>query len=247
MSAYEALALSYDALTADIPYGEILRYMNRLLANHRKTPESVLDLACGTGTLSILLAQSGYQVLGADISEDMLAVAWEKASSMEHPPFFICQSMEQLQLPYTVDWIICCLDSLNYITKPDKCRQALRRIWEALSPGGVLIFDINSQKKLQDLDGQIFLDENEDTYCVWRAEYQPESRLCFYGMDIFQRNKDNFWCRSSEEHLEYAYTVEQLTQYLLEAGFLLVEVYGDRSFEPPAPEEQRIYFYAEKG
>ncbi|MBQ9967867.1 MAG: methyltransferase domain-containing protein [Oscillospiraceae bacterium] len=246
MSAYEALAFSYDALTQDIPYEQMLSYMEALLQRHGRQPETVLDLACGTGSMSVLMAQKGYRVLGADLSEDMLAMAFEKAAELEeNRPYFICQPMEGLELPYAVDLIVCCLDSLNYVTDPNVCRKALRRCYEALAPGGVLIFDINSAEKLKSLDGQVFLDEDEDTYCVWRAEFDRAENICYYGMDIFQR-EDEVWLRSFEEHLEYAYTVEELTDYLRRAGFETVEIYGDRSFDAPKAGEQRIYFYAQK-
>ena len=247
MSAYEALAFSYDSLTQDIPYEQMLSYMEALLQRHGKQPETVLDLACGTGSMSVLMAKKGYRVLAADLSEDMLSMAWEKAEALEeNRPYFICQPMEQLQLPYEVDWIVCCLDSINYVTEPEKCREALKRCHEALAPGGVLIFDINSEEKLRSLDGQVFLDENEDTYCVWRAEFDREENICYYGMDIFQREGD-LWLRSFEEHMEYAYSVRQLTEYLRDAGFACVEVFGDGRFDAPKAGEQRIYFYAQKG
>lgn len=246
MGAYETLAGSYDSLTQDIPYEQILDYMEALLQRHGVRPETVLDLACGTGSLSVLLAKQGYQVLAADASEDMLAMAWEKASQLEQPPFFICQRMERLRLPYGVDWVVCCLDSLNYITEPEQCREALKRVHESLNPGGVLIFDINTPEKLQALDGQVFLDENENAYCVWRAEFDQEENICYYGIDLFQK-EGSLWNRSFEEHREYAYTVQQLSDWLREVGFSTVEQYGDRQFVPPQPGEQRIFFYAQKG
>ena len=247
MSAYETLAFSYDSLTQDIPYEQMLSYMEALLQRHGRHPETVLDLACGTGSMSVLLAKKGYRVLAADLSEEMLSMAWEKAAELEeNRPYFICQSMERLQLPYEVDWIVCCLDSLNYVTEPAKCCEALRRCYDALAPGGVLIFDINSEAKLKGLDGQVFLDENEDAYCVWRAEFDREENICYYGMDIFQRDED-VWLRSFEEHREYAYSVKELTEYLRKAGFASVEIYGDCTFDEPVAGEQRIYFYAQKG
>ncbi len=247
MNAYEALALSYDSLTQDIPYEEMLAYMEALLQNHGIRPQSVLDLACGTGSMSVLLARRGYQVLAADRSEEMLTMAWEKAAELERPPYFICQSMERLCIPYQVDWVVCCLDSINYITQPDACRNVIQRVYDGLSSGGVFIFDINSQEKLRGLDGQVFLDENEDAYCVWRAEFDRKENICYYGMDIFRREGRDLWSRSFEEHREYAYTAEQLTEYLHQAGFSSVELYGDRRFDAPKDGEQRIYFYAQKG
>ncbi len=245
MSAYESLASSYDSLTLDIPYEDMLTYMEAMLQRHGNRPVSVLDLACGTGSMSVLLAKRGYQVLAADLSEDMLAMAWEKAAELPDPPFFICQPMQELSLPYPVDWVVCCLDSLNYVTDPADCKAAFHRVYEALSEGGAFIFDINTPEKLRGLDGQVFLDENEDTYCVWRAEFDEEENICYYGMDLFQREGER-WNRSFEEHLEYAYTPQQLKAFLQEAGFTKIEVYGDRSFDAPQPGEQRIYFYAQK-
>jgi len=246
VSAYESLACSYDALTHDIPYENMLHYMEALLQRHDVHPETVLDLACGTGSMSVLLAKRGYQVLGVDISEDMLSMAFDKASELEeNRPYFVCQSMVSLRLPMPVDWVACCLDSMNYVTNPEDCRRALQRVFRALRPGGALIFDINSAEKLRGLDGQVFLDETEDTYCVWRAEFEEAENICYYGMDLFQREGD-VWLRSFEEHREYAYSVQQLTDWLREAGFETIEVYGDQSFEKPKAGEQRIYFYAQK-
>ena len=247
MSAYEALAGSYDALTQDVPYEAILDYVEALLAHHGRQPETVLDLACGTGSLAALLAQKGYRVLAADASEEMLSMAYDKAQALDlpNPPFFICQRMEQLTLPEPVDLVVCTLDSLNYLTDPQDARRALGRIYEALKPGGAVIFDINTPEKLRSLDGQIFLDEDEDTYCVWRAEFDEAENLCYYGMDLFQR-RGKLWQRSFEEHREYAYTPEALETYLREAGFQTICRYADRSLEPPAPGAQRIYFYGEK-
>lgn len=247
MSSYEALAASYDRLTDDVSYQAVLDYLESLLKKLGKKPESVLDLACGTGSLSVLLAQQGYRVLGADLSEDMLAVAYEKSMEMEgeNRPYFIHQSMQKLRLPYEVDCVVCCLDSLNYLTEPEDCRKAIRRVYDALAPGGVFLFDVNTPLKLRSMDGQVFLDEDDDVYCVWRASWSEEERICAYGMDIFQR-VGKLWHRSAEEHLEYAYDPEQLRGYLEEAGFTGIEIYGDRSMLPPEEGEQRIYFAALK-
>ena len=245
MSAYDALAASYDGLTWDVPYEEILAYLQALLKRHGASPKSVLDLACGTGSLALLLAKAGYRTLAADASEEMLAMAYDKASDLPHPPFFICQRMEALTLPQPVDWVVCCLDSLNYLTDPRDAAKALGRIYESLTDGGVLTFDINSEEKLRGLDGQIFLDENDESYCVWRAEFDGAERICYYGMDLFQ-HQGKLWRRSFEEHREYAYTVSQLKEFLQAAGFSQIEWYGDREFTPPKAGEQRIYFYAAK-
>ncbi len=246
MSSYEALAQNYDGLTQDVDYQAVADYLEAHLTKAGLKPKSIVDLGCGTGSLSVILAQKGYQVTGVDLSEDMLSVAWEKAYDMGgNRPFFVCQPMEELELPNPVDVAVCCLDSLNYVTNPDACKEAIRRTYENLTPGGLFFFDINSVEKLKGLDGQIFLDENEDSYCVWRAEFDQEENICYYGMDIFTR-EDDIWLRDFEEHLEYAYSAEQLTSFLTEAGFQNIQTYGDRTWESPRVGEQRIYFTAHK-
>lgn len=246
MSAYEALAASYDGLTYDVTYGEILAFMESILHALGKKPRLVLDLACGTGSMSVLMAQKGYRVIGADLSQEMLTVAYGKAMELEeNRPLFICQPMQALELLEPVDLAVCCLDSLNYLTEPGDVRETFRRVFRQLNPGGVFVFDINSSEKLQSLDGQVFLDENNDTYCVWRAEYEPKDRICYYGIDLFQREQD-VWRRSFEEHAEYAYETGELTQWLKDAGFSRIQAFGDRVMRRPEAGEQRIYFAAEK-
>lgn len=246
MSAYEALAACYDALTTDIAYEKTLTFFERLCAREHVQPRSVLDLACGTGSLSMLLAARGYQVIGADLSSDMLCEAEQKAHTLsENRPFFICQPMQRLRLPEPVDAVICALDSLNYLRNPADCPKTFRRVYDALKPGGLFVFDINTPCKLRSLDGQVFLDETDDTYCVWRTEFDEKKRLCYYGMDIF-RLQDTLWQRSFEEHIEYAYEPQELAVWLEEAGFTHVHQYGDRVLRKPTEAEQRIYFSAKK-
>lgn len=245
MSAYDSLAVSYDALTWDVPYEKIAQYILRVCRHHGCRPASVLDLACGTGSLAILLAKQGLSVLGADCSEQMLTQASAKSAGMENAPYWILQKMQHLRLPQPVDAVCCCLDSVNYVTRPADLQQAFRRVFDALTPGGVFVFDINTPEKLAGLDGQVFLDENETTYCVWRAEFSPKKRLCRYGIDLFRR-EGALWRRSREEHTEYAYTPEELTQYLTAAGFASVAIYGDRTLRAPEEHALRIYFAAEK-
>ena len=243
--AYEALAASYDRLTNDIPYEEILAFYRTVWAEYGLRPETAVDLACGTGSMSVLLARAGLSVIGTDQSEEMLTMAWDKAAELDNPPWFVRQKLQQLRLPQPVDLAVCCLDGMNYVTDPAQLRTAFARIFKALNPGGLLIFDINSEAKLRGLDGQIFVDEDDEVFCLWRADYDPDSRICAYGMDIFQR-QGRLWSRSREEHLEYAYRAEELTQWLTDAGFIQIKTFADRRLAAPAPDEQRIFFAARK-
>lgn len=246
MDAYHALAVSYDRLTNDVDYEATVAFYWQILEREGLHPATAVDLACGTGSVSWLLAQKGLDVIGVDLSEQMLSVAVQKFPDAAKRPQFICQPLQQLHLPRGVDLAVCALDSLDYILDPVDCEQAIARIYRVLNPGGCFIFDVNTPRKLRAMDGQVFLDEDEDVYCVWRGSFDEKTNICSYGMDLFQRQGD-IWHRSFEEHCEYAYSAEQLIGFLKNAGFTNVCVYADRSFSPPSKSEQRIYIKARKG
>jgi ubiquinone/menaquinone biosynthesis C-methylase UbiE len=246
MDAYRDLAVSYDRLTYDVDYAAVVAFYEQILQQEGVKPRTAVDLACGTGSVAFLLAQRGLQVTAVDMSEDMLSVAWSKAQELSNPPMFVCQKLQELRLPRGVDLAVCALDSMDYITDPADCAEAIRRVYKALNPGGIFIFDVNTPEKLKAMDGQVFLDEDEDVYCVWRGEFDEETNICSYGMDLFQRNGD-VWSRSFEEHREYAYSAEQLVEFLKKAGFTDIRVYGDRRLEVPNSSDLRIYIKARKG
>lgn len=246
MNAYHELAASYDRLTNDVDYEAVVDFYMQILQRMGAKPRTAVDLACGTGTVTAILARKGLQVVGVDMSEEMLTQAFQKVAQMERPPQFVCQKLQQLFLPRGVDLAVCALDSMDYILNPDDCKEAIRRVYRALNPGGVFIFDVNTPEKLRAMDGQVFLDEDDDVYCVWRGEFDEITNICSYGMDLFQRQGEA-WYRSFEEHQEYAYSKQQLVDFLQEAGFTGIEVYADREFVAPRAGEQRIYFKARKG
>ena len=245
MDAYHALAVSYDRLTNDVDYQATVDFYMEILKREGLKPRTAVDLACGTGSVAAMLAGMGLEVTGVDLSEEMLTVAQQKVQDMENAPRFVCQPLQELRLPRARDRAVCALDSLDYITDPADCAEAIRRTYKALNPGGIFIFDVNTPEKLRAMDGQVFLDEDDDVYCVWRGEFDEETNICSYGMDLFQREGD-VWHRSFEEHREYAYSAEQLVGYLKAAGFSKIEVYADRRFEAPREGEQRIYIKARK-
>ena len=245
MSAYGALAGVYDRLTDDVGYERRADYIEKLFKKSRIPVHTVLDLACGTGTMTGILTERGYELIAVDGSADMLAEAREKAYNLTgEPPVFLNQSMPELDLYGTVDAAICCLDSINYLTSPRDVKKTFERLRLFIAPGGLLVFDINSVAKLRSLDGQVFLDETEDIYCVWRTEFEKRSKICTYWMDIFTRGEDDLWERDFEEHRQRAYEVEELTAWLEEAGFSNVRTYGDCRMSGPREEEQRVYFTA---
>lgn len=246
MDAYHALAESYDRLTNDVDYDATVAFYYEILSREGITPRTAVDLACGTGSVALRLAKKGLQVCAVDMSWEMLTVAQQKASEEGIYPQFVCQPLQELHLPRGVDLAVCALDSMDYILDPKDCQTAIQRIYKALNPGGCFIFDVNTPEKLRAMDGQVFLDEDDDVYCVWRGEFDDETNICTYDMDLFQR-QGSVWKRSFEEHREYAYSAEQLVSWLKAAGFTSIKVYGDRKFAAPEPGEQRIYLKARKG
>ena len=249
MSSYGFLAGCYDRLTYDVDYSAWADYIEKHFSRTPLPGRTVLDLACGTGSLTRELALRGYEMIGADQSPEMLAEAAEKNRGIAPvEPIFLCQSMEKLDLYGTIDACVCCLDSVNYVTDPKKLQRAFERVHLFLMPGGLFLFDVNSPEKLEGLDGQVFLDETEDTYCVWRAEFSRRSRVCSYFMDIFRLDRaTGQWDRGEELHRERAYTPTELTGLLERAGFQEVKAFGELKMRPPRAGEQRIFFTARKG
>ena len=247
MSSYDALAASYDALTADAEHARRAAYLIRQFRRSRPPVETVLDLACGTGTIACLLAEKGYRVIAADGSEEMLTQAARKAEPLgERSPLFLYQAMPRLRLGMTVDAAISTLDSLNYLTRTSDLRETFRRVCGCLRPGGVFYFDVNTPWKLRRMDGQVYLDETEDSFCVWRTFFSEKTGICTYQVDLFQENGQGSWNRAFEEHRERAWSREELESYLKDAGFCAVTVTGDLTSRPPRPEEDRWIFQCRK-
>ena len=248
MSSYRFLAGCYDRFTYDVDYAAWAGYIEKHFRKRPLPGNTVLDLACGTGSLTRELALRGYEMIGVDRSPEMLAQAAEKNRGIAPvEPIFLCQSMERLDLYGTIDACVCCLDSVNYVTDPKKLQKAFGRVHLFLMPGGLFLFDVIAPARLEGLDGQVFLDETEDAYCVWRAEFSRRSRICSYFMDIFRLDgSTGQWDRGEELHRERAYSIPELTAMLEKAGFRDVRTYGELKMRPPGTGEQRIFFTARK-
>ena len=247
MSAYEVLASVYDRLTEDVSYEDWANYIETRFRAWGQPIHTVLDLACGTGSLSCELARRGYEVIGADASAEMLAVAAEKAREIsEEPPIFLHQAAESLDLYGTVDACICCLDSINYV-HPEALMACFQNVYLFLEPGGLFLFDIRPPCALRAMDGQVFFDEREDLYCIWQGSFEEKTACCRFEMDLFLREENGLWRRSGEEHVEYAHDFGRLIAALETVGFTDICQYGDRRNTPPDPEEDRIFFTARKG
>ncbi len=224
MSAYTGLASGYDGFTSDIPYIKFADFYEEIFRNRNKKPKVLLDLACGTGTLTLEMAKRGYELIAVDASYDMLTALGEKVYDAENivRPVMLCQKMQELDLYGTVDAVYSSLDSINYIPSKD-ISEILRRLALFTEPEGLFIFDINTPERLKSLGGQIFADENEESLCLWRAEWNENEKTLHYGMDIFTQ-EGKLWSRKQEEHIEYAHEIEFLKNELSEAGYYNIEI-----------------------
>lgn len=242
MSAYGPLAQWYDVLTADIPYAEFCDYFEKQFRERgRREVKTVLDMACGTGTLTCMLAERGYELLAVDASEDMLSELRAKAEDISGvKPLIICQPLDELDLYGTVDAAVCSLDGMNYIPG-EELPEILRRLHLFVEPDGLLLFDLNTPERLRSLDGELFADEADGLLCLWRAEFDEEEQCLFYGMDIFTQTGSGLWRRDEEEHIEFAHEPEELRALLEAAGFTGVEVLTDG----PQNTEGRVFIAAQ--
>lgn len=247
MSRYDGLAGSYDAMMTDASYCKRADWLERLFRKSSIPVQTVLDLACGTGTVACLLAERGYEVVATDASEEMLTQAMMKAADLEeNAPVFLHQTMPKLRLLEPVDAAISTIDSLNYLTRERDIRETFLRVHRWLKPGGQFIFDVNTPYKLRRMDQQMYMDETEDTFCVWRTFFSERTQICTYQVDLFQELEDGTWERSFEEHREKAWTMEQLQDFLKDAGFEKITVTGDLTMRPPKETEDRWLIRAVK-
>ena len=239
MSDYSHFAEVYDRLMSDVDYRKRTAYLLKLFEKHDKRPTLLLDIACGTGGFSNEFAKRGIEVIGTDMSEEMLAVARQNSATAGTDVLFLCQKAEELDLYGTVDAAVSCLDAVNYLP-PEDMSDFFELLHLFIEQGGLFIFDINTTERLRALDGYTSVDEDEDKLCLWRADFDEEENALFYGMDIFTR-RGRLWQRSFEEHIEYAHSPEKLKTQLEEAGFINVELCADG----PQHELGRLFIIAE--
>lgn len=240
MNAYGPLAFWYDRLTLDIPYEAFVDFYEKEFSADGGEFKILLDLCCGTGTLTWLLAERGYEMIAADASPDMLMQAASKAAEVSVPPLFLCQDASALDLYGTVDAAVCSLDGMNYIPESE-LPEVFHRLHLFVRPGGLLIFDIKTPEWFRSVDGSVSVDETEDMLCLWRAEFDTEENAICYGMDIFSKS-GNLWRRDNEEHIEYAHSPERLAELLEIAGFENVRLCCDC----PQSDSGRLFITAKR-
>ena len=245
MEFYSSFALFYDDFIKDVDYKSRADYFNKIISSYIGEHGLLLDLACGTGTLSIELSKLGYEVIGVDASVEMLSLAREKAFEQNAEILFLNQRMEELDLYGTVDCCVCALDSLNHLTDIKLFEKAVALVSLYLNQGGIFIFDLNSEYKHNNiLADNCFVFENEDKMVIWRNN--TAGNLTEITLDLFAKNKGNQWSRFSEEFSERAYSVSEVKEVIAKSGLELLAVYEGDTFSKPGEECERLIFVTRK-
>ncbi len=247
MSAYEGFASVYDQLLPELDYSAWVDYLERLFSRCKKKPELVLELACGTGSATMELASRGYDMIGLDLSEEMLAVAREKQVELGLSNVLLLhQDMTEFELYGTVDAIVCLLDSVNYIIDPKKLARMFDLCMNYLNPDGILIFDFNLPYKFREVLGQNTITvETDGVFCVWENAYDEETRLNRFEITVFEQEGEHY-SRFDEVHEQYCYTAQELQEMLEQSGFCEIELLGELSVSAPEKEEQRAFMVCKK-
>lgn len=239
--AYSVFGYFYDSLTKNIDYKKRAEYFNTIIEKNKPKGNILLDLACGTGSLSIELSRYGFDIVGVDGSEEMLSAAMQKDYDNNKVQFLL-QRMEDLNMFGTIDIAICALDSLNHVTDKDTLQKIFDRVSLFSNPDGIFIFDVNSIYKHKNvLADTTFVYDCEDVYCVWQNSSCNQENIINISLDFFEY-EDGAYFRSEEEFSERAYSIEEITKIANDAGFDVLDVFADDTFEKPTDTTQRLVF-----
>lgn len=245
MEAYTSFASVYDIFMDNIPYEEWAEYLSRLLAEYEVTDGIVLDLGCGTGTLTELMAARGFDMIGVDYSEEMLEIAMEKRAESGRDILYLLQDMREFELYGTVRAVISICDSLNYITEEEELEEVFRLVNNYLDPEGVFIFDFNTVYKYREILGdQTIAESREDCSFIWDNYYYEEEQINEYELSLFLQEEGNLYRKYVETHYQKGYELETIKSLLEKSGMKFVTAYDAFTRNPPTKESERVYVIA---
>lgn len=250
-TSYGSLALVYDRLMRDAPYDRWLHWTEAMWRRAHVEPDAVVDLACGTGVLTWLLAKTGRRVFGVDRSSDMLAVAANKAEQHRDvcsQVVWMEQDMRELRLPHPVDAVVCYCDSLNYLLTAADWQQTFQAVYRALRPSGVFLFDIHSEHKLSHVFGnERYVWEEEGIYCAWQNQFDEASGIVDEALTLFVERDDGRYERLDELHRQRTFPAETVKRWLKNTGFMVLSATADfREDGHPEERSERLFFNAQK-
>lgn len=248
MASYGDFAYFYDNLTDNVDYEKRCSYIKGLLAENGVGEGILLDLACGTGTVSLMLSDMGYDVIGVDASEDMLSVAQEKKMESGADVIFLCQRMEELDLFGTINACVSTLDSINHVTDEETVREIFRRVSLFMEDKGIFLFDVNTPYKHKCVLGDnTFVYDTDEVYCVWQNS-TDESLVTTVNLDLFEKDEDDeeTYYRYSEEFTERAYDLDDIKKWLEDVKFEVIGIYEELTKDSVKADTQRAVFVARK-
>ena len=252
MSSYESFARVYDLFMDNIPYEEWCGYLTGLLEDQGIRDGLVLELGCGTGNMTRLLANRGYDMIGVDNSVDMLEIAMEKKEVEGQDILYLLQDMREFELYGTVRAVVSVCDSMNYLTEEEDLLEVFRLVNNYLDPGGIFIFDLNTEYKYEEILGEATIAEDrEDASFIWDNYYDPEEQINEYDLALFipvEKDGETLYRKYEETHYQKAYSLEKVKELLAKAGMEFVDAYDAFTRNPVKEDSERIYILArEKG
>ncbi len=248
MSYYGDFARFYDKFTSNVDYPSRARYFDTVIQKYNPGAELLLDLACGTGSLSFEMERFGYDIVAVDNSYEMLSVAAEKRGELNSDVLFLCQEMSELDLFGTIDAAVCALDSINHVIDDDEIREIFKRVSLFSNKGAVFVFDVNTVYKHREiLANNCFVFEAKNTFCAWQNSLDKDGVTVDISLDFFDKNEgEESYCRYSTDFSEKAYDLDFLRGLLLETGFEMKAIFDEDSFLPLRKDSQRAIFVAVK-
>ena len=248
MDQYRDFAFVYDELMDDVDYDGWVNYIEQIIKNENAEVKNILELACGTGNITIPLAKKNYDIAGIDISDEMLNVARSKGEKQGIDLVLLEQDIAELDFDVTnLDCVLCACDGFNYITYDEDLMNVFSKTYELLKQEGIFIFDISSFYKLSTVLGDNMYGENRDGVSyMWQNYFDDEQNLVEMELTFFVADEDGKYEKHEERHLQRAYTEEEILDILEEAGFSDVKVYGDFTFEQPEEDCERVFFVCRK-
>ena len=245
MEAYTSFARVYDTFMDNIPYEEWAEYLTALLKEHNVTDGLVLDLGCGTGTMTELLASEGYDMIGADYSEDMLEIAMEKRAESGHDILYLLQDMREFELYGTVRAVVSVCDSVNYITEEEDLEEVFRLVNNYLDPKGVFIFDFKTLYNYQTVLGdRTIAEKREECSFIWDNYYYEDEKINEYELTLFIQDEGDMYRKFEEIHYQRAYTLEEMIRLVKASGLEFVTAYDAFTKNAPNEKSERIYIVA---
>lgn len=249
MEAYTGFAAVYDTFMDNIPYEEWCGYVKRLLKKYGVEQGILLDLGCGTGSLTELLDSAGYDMIGIDNSEEMLQIAMEKRMNSGKNILYLCQDMREFELYGTVAAVVSICDCMNYVMEPEELREVFRLVNNYLDPGGIFIFDLNTEYKYREMMGDSTIAEDrEDCSFIWDNQYDAKEKVNIYDLSLFVREEEELYRKYRETHYQRAYSLDEVKSAINDAGMDFVAAFDAFTEEEPRRDSERIYVIArEKG